>query len=80
MRENEEIRNKISVAIDQYKVKEEAYNAAINSNQKNMEDVQKKLNEELKSGSIGQAMKALEKERDALTRVNNNCDTVAAEI
>ena len=47
---------------------------------KNMEQVQKKLNEELKTGSIGIAMKALEKERDALTRVNNACDFIAADI
>ena len=52
----------------------------MDKNNKNMEQVQKKLNEELKTGSIGIAMKALEKERDALTRVNNSCDSLAEDI
>ena len=60
---NQEIRNKIQKAIDEYKVKEDEYKKKMDQYNAKITDFQKDLNSELKEGELGQTIKKMEKEK-----------------
>ena len=60
---NQDIRNKIQKAIDDYKVKEDDYKKKMEQYNSKISDFQKDLNSELKEGELGQTIKKMEKEK-----------------
>ena len=77
---NSEWRAKIGKAIDDYKVKEEEYKAAMQEHNVKITQVQENLQKELKSGSIGKTLKECEKEKTLFETCANKNKAISDEI
>ena len=77
---NQEVRNKIQNASDEYKVKEEDYKGKMEMFNTEINDVQKNLQTELATGKTGKVMKDNEKEKDqfekTMTRMKKTSDEI----
>lgn len=79
LQENQEIRQKISKAIAEYKVKEEAYRGKMEGHGKLMQEIEKKLKTTI-DGSINKTLQEAEKEKSAFQKSCNNVAELTAKI
>lgn len=77
---NQEVRDKIQKAIDDYKVKEEDYKKKMEIFNTEISDVQKNLQNELASGKTGQVIKDNQKEKDNFEKIMNRMKKTSDEI
>ena len=77
---NQEVRDKIQKAIDDYKVKEEDYKKKMEIFNSEINDVQKNLQNELASGKTGKVIKDNQKEKDNFEKIMTRMKKTSDEI
>lgn len=77
---NQEIRDKIQKAIDDYKVKEEDYKKKMEVFNTEISDVQKNLQTELASGATGKVIKDNQKEKENFEKIMTRMKKTSDEI
>ena len=77
---NQEIRVKIQKSIDDYKVKEDNYRNKMEEFNTEVQKVQDSLQEELKTGELGQTQKLVDKEKGTFERTMGNIKRLSEDI
>lgn len=80
MNKNDELREKINKAIEEYKVKENAFKTKIGEHNKNVEKIQENIQKELKEGSVGKTAKEYEKYQTEFKKTTTNIEKITGEI
>jgi len=77
---NQEIRDKISKAIELYKTKEDEFKGKMGIHNENINDLQEKLQAQIKTGKMGTAMKDCEREKTAFYKIVGNVKKISDDI